>query len=640
MELANNVFGWIMGNQQSISIKDLANHQVLNIANEINGLLSELDQTGNNEKEIDKLSMPRLVVAGTQSSGKSSVLNGFTSIDILPTGSNMVTRTPLDMRLHKTKTINAWIEFGSYNDLGWCLEKKFNLTMPIPTPIEIEAVREHIKNKTIEITGGQTNISHTPIILQLYSPNVPDISLVDLPGLIAVDDSEGTLEQIESLVSAYIKKPKTIVLVIMQARSDLETDIGLAFVKKHTNPNTVLVGVMTKPDLMNTDSHVGDYLLGKVSKNLLLNKGYFVVKNRANQEMKEVDIFKGLDAERKYFQSHVEYKKAIYSDRLGYDSLIKELTNILVSSIQEAIPMAMNEIVIIENNIKKKLDILGKGPPNTKETQMSEINLYVNSFSQRLCECIESRGTMPNIGREIKQVFDNFRESLDEITPFKSQEDIYTDEFFNDLVSSFEGYHMSYSVPPIDLLERCISDGKHKPIQILRKNCIECLDAISQLLIKSIQQIAQSDQYSRFPQLAHFMIKNLIDEVIMYHTRITENKIDEILQTEQDYLWTDDEEFKEILKKFSAETTNETFKELLESYFSTIKRNFKNTIPKYIFAFLIRTIQRKIINYLAQNLVKEDKISLLKEDPNIEKQRQYYDSLNNRIVLIKKLFSK
>eukprot|EP00965_Chrysotila_dentata_P107524 3552256-Pleurochrysis_carterae.AAC.3 len=43
--------------------------------------------------------LPRLVVVGTQSSGKSSLLNGLMAADILPLGEQMVTRAPLNLQL-------------------------------------------------------------------------------------------------------------------------------------------------------------------------------------------------------------------------------------------------------------------------------------------------------------------------------------------------------------------------------------------------------------------------------------------------------------------------------------------------------------------------------------------------------------
>jgi hypothetical protein len=48
------------------------------------------------EKHIQ---LPRIVVLGSQSSGKSSLLESIVGIDFLPRGDGLVTRRPLEMRL-------------------------------------------------------------------------------------------------------------------------------------------------------------------------------------------------------------------------------------------------------------------------------------------------------------------------------------------------------------------------------------------------------------------------------------------------------------------------------------------------------------------------------------------------------------
>lgn len=49
---------------------------------------------------LDKeISLPRIAVLGTQSSGKSSLLENIVGLDFLPRGSGVVTRRPLELRL-------------------------------------------------------------------------------------------------------------------------------------------------------------------------------------------------------------------------------------------------------------------------------------------------------------------------------------------------------------------------------------------------------------------------------------------------------------------------------------------------------------------------------------------------------------
>src|SRR5439155_24703016 len=153
-------------------IRQLSDNQILNIANEINGLFSETNLI----ESKPELALPKIVVIGTQSSGKSSVLNSIMGLDILPTGKNIVTRTPLDIRLHQLKGIysEGWIEFGDYSQDGWILEKKINIKLPIPLENEIDQVRDFITTKTIEIAVNDMNISNKAIIINIYSPYVPN----------------------------------------------------------------------------------------------------------------------------------------------------------------------------------------------------------------------------------------------------------------------------------------------------------------------------------------------------------------------------------------------------------------------------------------------------------------------------------
>ncbi len=46
-----------------------------------------------------EISLPRIAVLGTQSSGKSSLLENIVGLDFLPRGSGVVTRRPLELRM-------------------------------------------------------------------------------------------------------------------------------------------------------------------------------------------------------------------------------------------------------------------------------------------------------------------------------------------------------------------------------------------------------------------------------------------------------------------------------------------------------------------------------------------------------------
>ncbi len=635
MEYAHNLLALFTAEKKVASINDLSNNQVLNIANDINGLLSELG------KENPDLSLPKIVVIGSQSSGKSTVLNSIispnstTSFDILPTGGKICTRTPLDLKLHKTKKQESYAEFGAYNDNGWTVEKRFELSLPSATEKELSDIRQYIEQKTNELAGTNFNISKNPIYLQIYSPNVPELSLVDLPGLIMISQQDkgqpaDLKEQIEALAFDYIKQPNTIILAVMQAKQDLETDIGLALIQKYKNPQNRIIGLLTKPDLMSAEGHICDYLLGKISSDLKLDGGYYVVKNKI-----QGDVLSQKDVETQYFQNHNEYKKPIYESRVGYKSLIFTLSDMLITSIKKVLPKCIEEINIFDETITKKLNTLGRSIPTTKDGQLSEINSYINQFSKRLFESIESKGKNPNIGKEINRIFEDFRMKINKTHPFSTNPKIYTDAFFSDIKLRFQGYHMASSVSVIDILEKCILDKKNQPASCLYTISVECIDNIKDMLVKFIELIGQEDDFTKYPNLNKITLKIIYEEIIPPLFKLTDVKIQDFIDMELCYIWTKDPEFKKTLFEFNGKSDYGAVEliKLLEAYFTTIKNNIELNIPKFIMSNLVKQLKDsdKLSYNLYNNKIIKTDPNLLEEDPDIANQRKDIVSLKSRI---------
>ena len=157
-------------NSDSSKVNNLANNDILDIGNALSGIFLE-------NKTIN-LETPQLVVIGNQSSGKSSVLNNIMQMDILPTGSNMVTRTPLNLQLSKSND-KPRIEFGYYDNGTWINNRKILLTYPEPLPSEKYSIQNQIEILTCKIAGNNKNVSSTPIILKIFHPNIPNLSLID-----------------------------------------------------------------------------------------------------------------------------------------------------------------------------------------------------------------------------------------------------------------------------------------------------------------------------------------------------------------------------------------------------------------------------------------------------------------------------
>ena len=124
--------------------------EVLRIANALEGILGTPAAQG----KIKQPEVPRLVVVGTQSSGKSSLLNGIMAADILPLGEQMVTRAPLSLQLfHAPDPAAMRAEFGDFSNGAWRLSAGIPLQCPEPTAAQLEQIRPMIKELGSSLQG-------------------------------------------------------------------------------------------------------------------------------------------------------------------------------------------------------------------------------------------------------------------------------------------------------------------------------------------------------------------------------------------------------------------------------------------------------------------------------------------------------
>ena len=130
-------------------------------------------------------SLPQIVVVGSQSSGKSSVLESLVGRDFLPRGAGMCTRRPLLLQLlHNTE---GGAEGNEWGEFAHCPGKRF---------YDFAEIRQEIEAETERKLGKTLHVSSEPIRLCIRSPRVLDLSLVDLPGVtkVAVGDQPADIE--------------------------------------------------------------------------------------------------------------------------------------------------------------------------------------------------------------------------------------------------------------------------------------------------------------------------------------------------------------------------------------------------------------------------------------------------------------
>ncbi|KAL0309348.1 UNVERIFIED_CONTAM: Dynamin-related protein 5A [Sesamum radiatum] len=288
--------------------------------------------------------LPSIAVVGGQSSGKSSVLESVVGKDFLPRGSGIVTRRPLVLQLHRIEEGREYAEFGHLP------RKKFT---------DFAAVRKEISDETDRETGRSKQISTVPIYLSIYSPNVVNLTLIDLPGLtkVAVDgQSDSIVADIENMVRSYIEKPNCIILAVSPANQDLATSDAIKISREVDPKGERTFGVLTKIDLMDQGTDAVDILEGRAYK---LQFPWIGVVNRSQADInKNVDMIAARRREREYFAQTPEYKHL--ANRMGSEHLGKVMSKHLETVIKSRIPGLQSLINKTIIDLESELSRLGK----------------------------------------------------------------------------------------------------------------------------------------------------------------------------------------------------------------------------------------------------------------------------------------
>ena len=101
------------------------------------------------------------------------------------------------------------------------------------------------------------------------------------------------------------------------------------------------------------------------------------------------------------------------------------------------------------------------------------------------------------------------------------------------------------------------------------------------------------------------------------------NKINEIIDTEESYIWTESETFRTKFKEINHidNCSVDNIKNIIYIYFDTVIDTFKNHIPKIIMLNMIKNVQNNLSHILTKDIENDTIINLLQEDDTIHNKR-------------------
>ncbi|CAN4111982.1 unnamed protein product [Withania somnifera] len=474
-------------------------HSVIPIVNKLQDIFAQLGSQSTIE-------LPQVAVVGSQSSGKSSVLEALVGRDFLPRGSDICTRRPLVLQLLQTKrnpdgTDEEWGEF---------------LHLPGKRFYDFNQIRSEIQAETEREAGGNKGVSDKQIRLKIFSPNVLDITLVDLPGItkVPVGDQPSDIEaRIRTMIMSYIKLPSCLILAVTPANSDLANSDALQIAGNADPDGYRTIGVITKLDIMDRGTDARNFLLGKV---IPLRLGYVGIVNR-NQEdiMMNRSIKDALVAEEKFFRSRPVYNDL--ADRCGVPQLAKKLNQILVQHIKKLLPGLKSRISAGLVSVAKEHASYGEITESKAGMGALLLNI-LSKYSEAFSSMIEGKNEEMSTselsgGARIHYIFQNiFVKSLEEVDPC---EDL-TDDEIRTAIQNATGAKSALFVPevPFEVLIR-------RQIARLMDPSFQCARFIYDELVKMSHR-CMVNELQRFPILrkrlgpAEVMIGHIIEMEMDY----------------------------------------------------------------------------------------------------------------------------
>ncbi|KAM4902309.1 dynamin-1-like protein isoform 2-T2 [Sylvia borin] len=595
----------------------------------------------------DIIQLPQIVVVGTQSSGKSSVLESLVGRDLLPRGTGVVTRRPLILQLVHVSPEDGRKGAGDENEVDAAEWGKF-LHTKNKIYTDFDEIRQEIENETERISGNNKGISPEPIHLKIFSANVVNLTLVDLPGMtkVPVGDQPKDIElQIRELILQFISNPNSIILAVTAANTDMATSEALKIAREVDPDGRRTLAVITKLDLMDAGTDAMDVLMGRV---IPVKLGIIGVVNRSQLDINnKKSVADSIRDEYGFLQK----KYPSLANRNGTKYLARTLNRLLMHHIRDCLPELKTRINVLAAQYQSLLNSYGE-PVEDKSATLLQL---ITKFATEYCNTIE--GTAKYIetselcgGARICYIFhETFGRTLESVDPLGGLNtiDILT------AIRNATGPRPALFVPEVsfELLVK-------RQIKRLEEPSLRCVELVHEEMQRIIQHCSNysTQELLRFPKL-HDAIVEVVTCLLRRRLPVTNEMVHNLVAIELAYINTKHPDFADacglmnnnieeqrrnrlarelpssvprdkpvpVARKLSAREQRdcEVIERLIKSYFLIVRKNIQDSVPKAVMHFLVNhvkdTLQSELVGQLYKSLLLDD---LLTESEDMAQRRK------------------
>ncbi|XP_056342907.1 interferon-induced GTP-binding protein Mx-like [Oenanthe melanoleuca] len=570
------------------------------------------------------LSLPAIAVIGDQSSGKSSVLEALSGV-ALPRGNGIVTRCPLELKLKRLPEGQAWEGKISYR----------NVIQELQEPSEVDRAIRHAQDV---VAGPGGAISGQLISLEVRSPDVPDLTLIDLPGIarVAVGNQPKDIgDQIKRLLRKTIGCKETVNLVVVPCNVDIATTEALKMAQEVDPTGERTIGILTKPDLVDrgTEEAVVKILQNRV---IPLKKGYMIVKCRGQQDiLNQVTLAAAIQQERAFFENHKQFRAIIKEGKATIPHLAKKLTNELVKHIIKTLPALESQIRGTLHETLQDLQRYNRGTPQTEDEKLFFLTDLIKLFNQDISQ--STRGEEQLLGDEVR-LFTKIRKEFCSWGVLLMECAARAKKNVPSRVWKYEDQYRGREFPGFSNY-RTFEDIIKEQIRELEEPAIQILNKVMELVEEKFMELAKRN-FANFHNLSR-VAKVKIEDIREKQAAEAQRHIRAQFKMER-IVYCQDNLYLEDLSTFKAENAAKKDLQLpvvaemishTSAYFSGASKRLSNQIPLIILSCVLHDFGEKVQTSMLQLLQDKEKLNfLLEEDTEAAKARHYLSQRVDRLT--------
>jgi GTPase SAR1 family protein len=332
-------------------------------------LLDTIDELRSQGLGHHGISLPQLIVCGDQSSGKSSLLEGLTRLRF-PVKDNLGTTFATEVVLRRaasTRISCTIVPCGTRSQVERRALLNFEHIFLTREDFKFESVIDEAKGLMANGVGDKrTSIFKDVLRIRYTGPNLPSLTLVDLPGMIEQDlGGSDADERIVELVTNYMRNEKSIILAVVQAGNDPENQKVFKYLKKFDQKRLRTLGIITKPDRVYQGSETEKRLIALAKNEIYpLTHGWHAVRNRDPTTRQQSNIERDV-TEEQFFA--VGLWLSLPRKHVGITALRTKLSRVLLEHVSMELPSIISAVHGAITATESILKTMGSARETSKE---------------------------------------------------------------------------------------------------------------------------------------------------------------------------------------------------------------------------------------------------------------------------------